>query len=244
MFNTFKNTELFRYFIRIDLNKNFDKIIKQNSSNFSLIAGSIFSGAFSILGTYFGMNDYNSKTLPKMVITSVLFIILFIVSMQIYKFGCFFTVFIKNLNNREKLPDKEKIKEYIDDFDHIACDNILISQNFINAYKAEPNEHLREFYYYEIIYYSSKSMDIINRLFINKKLCINDKNNIERVHLYRVENALNMLSELYLFIHANKSSIKIELPMKKSLEHEIIRLENTLKRLHSECDAFKKEKYQ
>ena len=57
MFSSFKNTELFRYFIRVDLNKNVDKIIKQNSSNFSLIAGSIFSGSFSILGTYFGMDS-------------------------------------------------------------------------------------------------------------------------------------------------------------------------------------------
>ena len=34
MFSSFKSTELFRYFIRDDINNGIDKIIQQNKSNY------------------------------------------------------------------------------------------------------------------------------------------------------------------------------------------------------------------
>ena len=171
MFSSFKNTELFRYFIRVDLNKSIDKIIKQNSSNFSLIAGSIFSGSFSILGTYFGMNQTTYGYWGSIFFSTFLFSVLFVIGMTIFKIALKLLSFFFNASKKEKLPSKTKIKEFIDDFDHIACDNILISQNFINAYNDKnTSSNLKEFYFYEIIYYTKVSISIIKKIISDSNL--------------------------------------------------------------------------
>lgn len=243
MFSSFKNTELLRYFVRVDLNKNIDKLIKQNKSNFSLIAGSIFSGSFSILGTYFGIHGSEFANWGKVVLSSALFSFLFFIGMYIFKGAILFASFIINGAKKEKLPSKAKIKEFIDDFDHIACDNILISQNFIEAYHHKnTTNNLKEFYFYEIIYYTKVSISIIQKLLVNKN-CITDKNNTNRVHLYRLENALKMLNEIYIFLKENQANIDVDQLLIHSLDTEISDLEKKLITLNTKCDEIKKEKY-
>lgn len=244
MFNSFKNTELFRYFIRVDLNRNINKLIKQNKSNFSLISGSIFSGSFSVLGTYFGMHENKYNAFIEIIITSLLFSVLFIIGMFLFQSIYHLFRFVVNSTKKENLPNKEKIKEYIDDFDHIACDNILISQNFIESYNdSNISTQLKEFYFYEVIYYTDKSISIISRLFTNESLCINDRNNIDRVHLYRIENAIEMISEILEFVNSNKSNILTGNSMKQSLINDINRVEEKLNKLKSKCNKLKHERY-
>lgn len=244
MFASFKNTELFRYFVRVDLNNGIDKILKQNKSSFSLIAGSIFSGSFSILGTYFGMKESEYSSFCKIVITSALFALLFVIGMGLFKGFIFLGSFVCNALKKEKVPSKAKIKELIDDFDHIACDNILISQNFINAYNDKNTSILlKEFYFYEIVYYTNVSLSIIQKLIYNKNLCINDKNNTNRVHLFRLENALFMLNDIYTFINENKEKNGVDAVLQPSVNNMVSELKNKLNNLSEQCEKIKKEKY-
>ena len=244
MFSSFKNTELFRYFIRVDLNKGIDKIIKQNKSNFSLGAGSIFSGSFSILGTYFGMCPYRYSNLRRIIQSTGLFVALFIIGLILFKGGELIYAYIHNARKKEKGPSKEKVKEYIDNFDHIACDNILISKNFIMAYEdSKTSENLKEFYFYEIIYYTKVSLDIIHKLLVNKNKCINDKEHTNRIHLFRLENSLNMLEEIYHFIDGNKTQVACDQSLQNSLYKEIADLGTALNKYKGECDKIKLEIY-
>ncbi len=244
MFSSFKNTELFRYFIRVDLNKGINKIIKQNKSNFSLIAGSIFSGSFSILGTFFGMNPNKFTNFWRIVLSSALFALLFVVGMGLFNGFVFIFSYIHNAWKKEQLPSKAKIKELIDDFDHIACDNILISQNFIEAYNlSNTPPNLKEFYFYEIIYYTKVSLSIIQKLLANKDECINDKNNTNRIHLFRLENSLKMISEIYNFLNDNKRNVNVDPLMQPSLYKEISDLEISLNKHIEFCEKMKIEKY-
>ena len=244
MFSSFKNTELFRYFVRVDLNNATNKILKQNRSSSSLIAGSIFSGSFSILGTYLSMNESQCNKICSFFIITILFITFFIVGLLLFKFGAFIVKFLINAIKKETLPSKQEIKEYIDSFDHIACDNILISQNFIEEYKnGNISDELKEFYFYEIIYYTKVSVSIIQKLIINKDKCINDKNNINRIHLFRLINILVMLKEICDFLNVNKDNIKIDKLLKPSLFQEINYLNDRLDYFNKECEKIKKEKY-
>ncbi len=245
MLSSFKNTELFRYFIRVDLNKGIDKIIKQNKSSFSLIAGSIFSGSFSILGTYFGMNKSEFTNFWRIVLSSALFALLFAIGMGLFKGFIFIFSYIYNAWKKEQLPSKAKIKELIDDFDHIACDNILISQNFIEAYNlSNTPPNLKEFYFYEIIYYTKVSLSIIQKLLANKDECINDKNNTNRIHLFRLNNSLKMLKEIFNFLDNNKGNINIDTLMQPSLYKEISDLGISLNKHIEFCKNMEVEKYQ
>lgn len=244
MFDTFKNTELFRYFIRVDLNKNIDKIIEQNKSNFSLVAGSIFSGLFSVLGTYFGLHDSKYNSLKQIIFSTLLFIVLFLIGIVLFQVGNYLFQYIKNSMKKEGLPSKAKIKEYIDDFDHIACDNILISQNFIDAFNdTDCSKHLKEFYFYEIMYYTKVSSTIIQKLFTYKNECINDKCNTTRVHLYRIKNALSMLDDINHFLCINKKEIAIDKSMAPSLDDELKELDGQIDTLKNSYEKLKAEKY-
>lgn len=244
MFASFKNTELFRYFVRVDLNNGIDKILKQNKSSFSLIAGSIFSGSFSILGTYFGMKEIEYSSFCKIVITSALFTLLFVIGMGLFKVFIFLGSFIYNAVKKEKTPSKTKVKELIDNFDHIACDNILISQNFINAYNDKNTSiFLKEFYFYEVVYYTNVSLSIIQKLIYNKNLCINDKNNTNRIHLFRLENVLFMINDIYEFIDDNKEKIGVDTVLQPSVNNMVAELYNKLDNLIKQCKKIKEEKY-
>ena len=244
MFASFKNTELFRYFVRVDLNNGIDKILKQNKSSFSLIAGSIFSGSFSILGTYFGMKEIEYSSFCKIVITSALFTLLFVIGMGLFKVFIFLGSFIYNAVKKEKTPSKTKVKELIDNFDHIACDNILISQNFINAYNDKNTPiFLKEFYFYEVVYYTNVSLSIIQKLIYNKNLCINDKNNTNRIHLFRLENVLFMINDIYEFIDDNKEKIGVDTVLQPSVNNMVAELYNKLDNLIKQCKKIKEEKY-
>ena len=244
MFSSFKNTELFRYYVRVDINNGIDKILKQNKSSFSLIAGSIFSGSFSILGTYFGMNTSEYKGAHSILISTTLYVILFIIGFILFQLGTLVVKYFSNGIKKEKLPSKQKIKEYIDDFDHIACDNILISQNFIKAYEDHATPiNLKEFYFYEIIYYSKVSISIIQKLLSNQDRCINDKNNTNRVHLFRLENSIKMLIEINTFLNNNKLDIDVDTLMQPSLFNEISNLEAKLKKFEEDCKTMKSKKY-
>lgn len=244
MFTSFKNTELFRYFIRVDLNKSVNKLLKQNKSNFSLIAGSIFSGSFSVLGTYFGIHGNNFNSICKVILSSALFALLFVIGMGLFKFFIFICSYAYNARKKESLPSKEQIKEYIDDFDHIACDNILISQKFIAAYIRKNTSHnLKEFYFYEIIYYVKVSLSIIQKIITNKEKCINDKEHTNRIYLFRLENSIKMIDEIYFFLNSSKDNISIDPIMKSSLFKEISNIKEKTDKFNKECQQIKETIY-
>ena len=123
------------------------------------------------------------------------------------------------------------IKQLIDDFDHIACDNILISQNFIEAYfNDNTSSNLKEFYFYEIIYYTNVSLAKINSITLYKDRCIgNNETSGKKIHLYRLGNALSMLNEIYKFLNNNKSSILLEPSLQESLFAQINKLHESIK---------------
>ncbi len=245
MFTSFKNTELFRYFVRVDLNNGIDKILKQNKSSFSLIAGSIFSGSFSILGTYFGLKASEFSSFCRIVISCFLFAILFVIGMCLFKGFIFIFSYFYNAWKKEKSPSKAKIKEMIDDFDHIACDNILISQNFIKAFQdMDTTKLLKEFYFYEIVYYTNVSLTIIQKLIYNKKFCINDKSNTNRIHLFRLENALSMIDDIFKFVNDNKEKIGVDPILQPSVNNMVLESSKLLTTLSKECKDIKKEKYE
>jgi len=244
MFSSLKNTELLRYFVRVDLNKGIDKIIKQNASNFSIIAGSIFSGSFSVLGTYFGMHTTQYETIVSILCATSLFSILFVIGLLIFQLGIRWMSFVYNARKKEHSPSKVKTKQLIDDFDHIACDNILISQRFIQAYNETGiSNNMKEFYFYEIIYYTKVSLAIIQKIFVNESQCINDKNNTNRIHLFRLKNTLNMLEEICKFLKNNQGNICIDNKLHPSLEREIADIKNSLNSLQKKIVVLENKNY-
>lgn len=245
MFSSFKNTELFRYFIRVDLNRSIDKILEQNESNYLFIADCIFSAAFSVIGTYLTMyNECNDGiSLKRIIMITFLFLILFFIGMYIFKYGYGLLRRIRNAIKKENMASDATIKQLIDDFDHIACDNILISQNFIGAYfDNSTSSNLKEFYFYEIIYYTNVSLAKINSITLYKDRCIdNNETSGKKIHLYRLGNALSMLNEICDFLENNKNSILLESSLKESLFAQIDKLHKSINEQTRKYNEIKQE---
>lgn len=171
-----------------------------------------------------------------------IYVVIFCVGMFIFK-GIFYIFrYIYNSCKKERLPSNKEVRKIINKFDEIACDNILISQNFIDAYKRHgTSQNLKEFYFYEIIYYTKISLSNINDLILNSKMCIGNSQNLNKVQLFRLENALKMLKEIYDFLEKEKSDI--DSLLETSLHNEIAGIEYKLNNCYDSCENLKAELY-
>lgn len=244
MFSEFKNTELFKYFIRVELNKSLDKILKHNGSNFSLIAGSIFSGSFSIVGTYISMKDSVYMNLCSILKITICFCILFIIGYFLFKGLVYIVASVSNSVKRENGLTDLEVKQCINDFDYIACDNVLVVKNFIEALKI-PNvsKNLSEFYLHEIIYYIKSSLDIINCLIVNKNTCINNNSTTKRVNILRVENILNILMTMYDEAQTIESTLEFDSILEKKFKDDLIEISKRIEEYKENVESIKSEVY-
>lgn len=246
MFSSFKNIELSRYSLSANLSKVEENLIKQNSSNVSLLAGSIFSGAFSVLATYASIKYSSNFTWKIALLNVIVFSISFIISFYIYKIFCFIAKLIKNTIRKENLASTpSEIKQIIDDFDHIACDNILVAYEFQKSFESEPNINVANYYYHEIVYYLKVSIDKTSKVMENGKNCLNTLITANKVDLFRVENLLDMMSEIYNFLNRNdiKSKIVIDPKLRSSFDSKISNIKVSIDNLKDSCDTFKKENF-
>ena len=121
---SFKNTELFRYFISESVSDNVDRIIEQNNSQYSMIVGSVFSGSFSILGTLLSIlftPDSEDPLSTKDIVLKALFyvcvfILLFGIGLVIYKILRFCWIYLKNKFWKERKLSEADFKKRKNDF--------------------------------------------------------------------------------------------------------------------------------
>lgn len=219
-----KNAELTRYYISKEITDNIDRVIKQSSSSYSLIVGSIFSGSFSILGTIISIVDsLNNRTTspgvssalsgvsnnaseiketPSVIILSLkyvaIFVLLFIIGMIMFNILRTIAIGICNRIKTHKTSQEER-KKIIDDFDHIACDSVLIAKKFIGEYETTKKSgdalEYAEFYYYEAMYYIGVTIKKIQPVVISIEFLNCEKFN-NGIDLYRLNNLLTITQSI------------------------------------------------
>jgi hypothetical protein len=246
MFLSFKNIELSRYSVSSNLSKIEKKIIKQNSSNVSLLAGSIFSGSFSVLATYISIKYTDTFTWKLVLLSTIIFSASFIASFYVYKFARFLLKYLYNKLKKEHLSSTPfEIKEIIDDFDHIACDNILAAYEFQKSFIGETNPNVANYYYHEMIYYLKVAIDKTTKVLKNSKSCINTLSTVSKIDLFRIENILDMMDELYKYISKDeiKAKIKIDSKLKSSFEHKISNIKDSINDIRKDLNDFKENNF-
>lgn len=172
-FNNFghKNAELLRHYIVKEI-REIDKKLTDNSNH---VAGYFYASFVDILIVMI-FNDFLKKaSICFRIILAIILILVFVgvsVLVSYIKAKRHVNLLIEG---RQKY-DKDNIEKYIDEFDNVACDGLLICQNYMKKYmKNEECPEIKEFYFYEIVHHLKKSINIFEQVYGGKiAVCIYD----------------------------------------------------------------------
>lgn len=104
----------------------------------------------------------------------------------------------KESGREEYLIDATR-QAIIDGFDNIACDALLICEDYMPRYQAAEKEHIKNFYLYEIIHHLTKSVDLFNEIDSHHDLYISS-NDSELIDSYRVNNYIDYAKAINQFL--------------------------------------------
>lgn len=239
MLRSFKNLELLRYYIGINFEKNFRAFAKQNEEKNEQLASTVFSTALSLIASFLSTKYIQFFSVPlNVAIILLVFVVGFIISYNVYI--CAYRKILrvkKSLKRYKRKTSAIEIKEIIDSFDHIACDNVLVAKEFMQHFDPQSDLELSTFYYFEIIYYAKTAAKKTLKILNNSNNCINSKDETDAIDLFRIKNLCVILKQILQFISEHKGEISIDDKMRPSLDHQVGLLEQDITKAYKKCDG-------
>ena len=212
-FNNFghKNAELLRHYIVREI-KGIDKKITDNSSE---LAGYFIASFVDVL-VVMVFDDFLEKTsiCYRILIAAILIVAFYIMSKFIsYLLAKRHVNFL--IEGKQKF-DRDNIEKYIDEFDNIACDGLLICQNYMNKYLNDKKcfIEVKEFYFYEIVHHLKKSINSFERVYGKDRSLYIRKNKgdeLYKIDSYRIENFIKISQKICDFLETeSKNNTKFQ----------------------------------
>ena len=262
MFKNYKSLELMRHHMLTKSKKVFYDHSQNESGGFNKLSEVVFSSALSLFLTYLAKFYFvDDKNIP-LPVSKI--IILFILAIIIY---CVLFVTIRKLysNISEKIAhiryqksihapetSAQRIKELVDDFDHIAFDNLIIAYEFLDEFKSnEHNVEITTFYFHESVYYLrtaiNKTQEIVHPDVM--KRCLNICGNANGVDVFRLINAHKIMCEIlnrieYEFNNSKSSYSLINTyneTLKESLKFQLTQIHRDVDIIGERCEEAKKQ---
>lgn len=238
MLRSFKNIELLRYYVGINFEKNFRAFSKQNEEKNEQLASTVFSTALSLIASFLSTKYIQVLSVPlNVAIILLVFVAGFIISYNVYI--CAYRKIQrvkKGLKKYKRKTSAIEIKEIIDSFDHIACDNVLVAKEFMQHFDPKSDLELSTFYYFEIIYYAKTAAKKALKILNNSSNCINAKDKTDAIDLFRIKNLCVILEQILQFISKHKGEISIDDKMRPSLDHQVSLLKQDITKTCEKCD--------
>lgn len=200
-----KNLELLRFYVSKDIRKIDAKIQNNESDLLGYFLGSLVDVLIVLL-----FDDFFTAFLESYVCSVKLQVIIKIV-LILSLVGVFIFVSWFSKKIRERRIKKKQIsgkraydvnseqQEMIDNFDNIACDGLLICQNYILRYGQVDEKYIKDFYLYEIIHHLNKATSICNIIYNNQKLYVSAQND-QMLDAYRVNNFIVFSQNIVEFL--------------------------------------------
>lgn len=239
--NNHKNLELFRYYLNNYLEDVKNELRNKESNYFGYFVASIVD---VIIVTLF--NDVLKRLcIPIRALIAIGLVLFFGVV-------CFVSNKMKsNLINSERekgrgiVSNPDDIQKQIDKFDNIACDGLLICDNYMNQFyiykKDNTKAHLMEFCYYEILHHFKKSYDIfkeITRADLSHSKGPNisyqyiSSTDYNLININRINNYIDFAKVIYRFLKDERKVI----PPSSQLDSDILFLGSIQNESHYEED--------
>lgn len=161
---------------------------------FQIRSSTIFSACFSLVISFISAEYFQSSEFINALLTFGVFIAAYIVVFFIFRLiANYLDKLYYNLRRHGTKMDVYQIKEIIDDFDHIACDNNLIVKEYIEKYPSGQDKSVQTFLFFEILYYSKVSAEKTLSVINYPDSCINTMTKRSGIDLFRIYNQLTML---------------------------------------------------
>ena len=193
--NSHKNLELLRYYLNRDLTRIDQKI--QNSSN-ELLGSFIASLVDMSVVVFFSDLLKCEKNGVKLCAVFALIVLFVLVSKVSNAVTNWISTRRKESGREEYLIDTAK-QAIIDGFDNIACDALLICEEYMQRYQAAEKEHIKDFYLYEIIHHLTKSVDLFNEIDSHRDWYISSQDS-ELIDSYRINNYVDYAKAINQFL--------------------------------------------
>ena len=237
MLRSFKNLELLRYYVGMNFEKSFRSFTKQSEEKNEQLASTVFSTALSLIASFLSTKYVHClSTIKNILIIVVVFVVGFILSYNVYLFAYRKLSQIKRSFKKYKRKTSAiEIKEMIDNFDHIACDNVLIAEEFIQHFDSKRDSELSTFYYFEVIYYAKIATEKTLKVLNNPNTCINSKVKTDAIDLFRIYNLCKILERILEFIKENEHNINIEKKTLPLLQAQIDLLSQNIAHAVGKC---------
>ena len=241
MYNDFKSLELFRHQVSSRVEKSLRHYAEQSKNSAEKLTSNVFSACSSLLVAFLSHEYINQNHNHQAIITFVAFVVAYILSFFIFKLvSKVFRSISYNLQHHGTGLSENEAKELVDDFDHIACDNNLVGKMFLRSYITETDKDIKEYEFYEILYYVNVSANISLRILDNSDTCVNTMDKVTAVDLHRIYDQYDMLcaARVFLLEHIKDEEIDVPENLKLIIISEIFSLEKTLKKIKEKCDKF------
>ena len=168
--------------------------------------------------------------------------VVYIIAYFIYKHILYLAEKISyNLKHHGTTITDREAKEYIDNFDHIACDNNLVGKEFIKIYSREKDIDLKSYDFYELYYYVNVSAEIMLSVLNNSEQCLNTLSTTTKIDLHRIYNQLNMSKSATKFLldHIKDNDIALDYNLMLVIIFQIDKLSEKLDLIEEKCDTYK-----
>lgn len=237
MINSYKNFERLRYRISNDMKDIYLKNKIRSDDIKEQISNTIFATIFSAFVTEVAFRNIDlNKSLITTLLLITIFVFIYIISYALY--NMIFNKLMTFINSR-KLgtidTSVEKMIQIQKDFDNIACDSMLLCNNynieFENLIYNEENRNLKTMYYYEILHYLDTACEKTLELVKNKNDCIRTLDKALGVDIFRVINLLNIAKELEIFLDKNSNYIFINNNQKEAINFQINSLKEKIRNI-------------
>lgn len=193
--NISKYIELLRFYLTEKIDTLDSSIKNTFSDEIQNIISSILSALFSL---FISKDCIDMDGFWGVLIKIVLVIVLYFV----FKYIISKLLNYRRTKNEIEKSDKKELstseaKKLIDRFDNVACDGIILSNDFLKKYDDKKLSICeKQFALIESFYYYKKAVEITYLIIYNSEHCINNEKNVFGVSKYRLNNVYNLLNEI------------------------------------------------
>ncbi|MCD7882754.1 MAG: hypothetical protein LUI87_03460 [Lachnospiraceae bacterium] len=261
----FRNFERLRYRLSVDMENITSNNKKTEERQKNQISNTIFATIFSALINNVAFADLSmvssatsattsnvSGTLNQIeniLIQALAFCFVFILAYLLYDH---ISPFVPKLIGELKVKSTDKsdanMKKIKKDFDNIACDCILVAQEYRQSYEATIlsqfhsetyKQTMLQFYYFEVLHYIAKASQKIKILMNNKDQCIRTENVADGVDLFRVKNTYELIKDTEKeFLNKNIDLICKDNEQEKDIRYQLLQVNNISREIEESLNKY------
>lgn len=167
----------------------------------------IFSAVVSLSITYYSKNFQKNDLIYFFYSLCAFFVVLFLLKIIVPLISKYYSIFLNNIKkiDIEEIKSNNDIENLTNDFNYDVTNRIYFSYSLISENECS-DLNLKKYYFFESFFYFEKSLDALKIIFNEKTVDILITDNESYIHTYRIENAFEMLSNIFYIISKSEYS--------------------------------------